>query len=147
MTSIKRTFAIGAFTLSVAAFAMGNSLNSQANEPAYNPATNVDVVAVITGIRQAPAGSPLAGVHLNAKSKTAAYDIYLGPADFLRMLKADIRSGDEIEVSGSKVTLGGAEVILTREITDGRATIELRDASGQPNWNTWGVEAAPNAGD
>src|ERR1700677_3734163 len=99
--------------LAMTAFA-GNPAGA-ANEPVYNPATEVSVRGTITGIRQVAAGAPLAGVHMTVQSKTGAVDVYLGPSDFLKFLKAGFKTGEQIEVIGSKVKSDDADVILTRQ--------------------------------
>lgn len=143
MKSITRTLNICVFTLAASAFAATNPANNLANEPAYNPAAVVDVDGTIAAVRQVPAGNPMQGVHLTVKTKAAAFDVYLGPADFMRIFKTNFRVGDEVEVSGSKVKSGANYVILTREIEVAGADLTLRDASGAPDWTNWGVEIDP----
>ncbi len=137
MKSFQRTLAIGVFALGATAFA--------ANEPAYTPATIVDVYGTIAAVHNAPAGSPLEGTHLTVRTKTGTVDVYLAPADFLRIFKTDFPVGNEVEVIGSKIKFQSNDVILTKEISVGSATIELRDAQGAPDWKNWGVEIDPSA--
>ncbi len=144
MKSVKRTLGIAASILAVAALAAGNPVTTKPNEPAYNLATVVDVSATITNVRQVPAGSPLEGVHLTVKTKNSTFDVYLGPADFLRIFKTNFPVGEEVEVIGSKVKVDNADVVLTREVSVGNADITLRDASGAPEWKNWGVEIDPS---
>jgi hypothetical protein len=134
--------------LSVSAFALAlaispvfanNLAGSKANEPAYNPATMVDMQGAITAVRQVPAGSPLEGVHLTVKSKTSTVDVYLAPADFLRIFKTNFPVGYDIRVLGSKVSFGNTDVILANEVNIGITSIILRDGSGAPVWENWGV--------
>jgi len=144
MKSIQRTLAIGVFALGTAAFAAGTQ-PVKTNEPAYNLATVVDVDGIVTAVRQAPAGSPLEGTHLTVKTKGGLIDVYLGPSDFLRMLRTNFPVGGEVEVQGSKVKFENSDVILTREIAVGQAVIDLRDVTGAPDWTNWGVEVDPSA--
>jgi hypothetical protein len=116
-----------------------NLSGSKANEPAYNPATMVDVQGTITAVRQVPAGSPLEGVHLTVKSKASTVEVYLAPADFLKIFKTNFAVGYDIRVLGSKVSSGNADVILSNEVNIGATSIILRDGSGAPVWQTWGV--------
>jgi len=138
--------------LSVSAFALamlasstitpmfGSNLSgSKANEPAYNPATMVELQGTITAVRQVPAGGPLGGVHLTVKSKAAVVDVYLGPADFVKIFKTNFPVGSDVRVLGSKVSFGSADVILTNEVNIGITSIILRDGSGAPVWQNWGV--------
>jgi hypothetical protein len=134
--------------LSVSAFALAmfapilasNAPGSKANEPAYNPATMVDLQGIITAVRQVPAGSQLKGVHLTLKSKAASVDVYLAPADFLKIFKTNFPVGYDVRVLGSKVKFANSDVILANELNIGVTAIILRDGSGAPGWRNWGVE-------
>jgi hypothetical protein len=116
-----------------------NVSGSTANEPAYNPATMVEVVGTVTAVRQVPAGSPLEGVHLTLKSRASTLDAYLAPADFLKIFKTNFPVGTEVRVIGSKVSFGNTDVILANEVNIGTTSIILRDGSGAPVWQNWGV--------
>lgn len=143
MKSIQRTLGVCVFMLGASVFAASNQ--PAASEPAYNPATVVDVDGIITAVHQVPAGSPLEGTHLTVKSKSGSIDVYLAPTDFLRFFKTSFPVGAEVEVVGSKVKFAGSDEVLTRDVAIGQATISLRDANGAPNWKNWGVEADPTA--
>jgi hypothetical protein len=145
MKSMNRTCASAVLMLALSALAPANPAVTKANDPAYNPATVVDMWGTIASVRHAPAGGALAGVHLTVKVKNNSFDVYLGPADFLRIFKTNFPVGEEIEVVGSKIKVDSADVILTREITVGQATMTLRDAAGAPDWTNWGVEVDPSA--
>ena len=144
MKSIQRTLGVCVFMLGGTAFAASNQPLKPASDPAYNPATVVDVDGVITGVRHVPAGSPLEGVHLTLKLKSGSVDVYLAPADFMRIFRTNFPLGAEVEVIGSKVKSQNSDVILTRDVAIGAATINLRDAGGAENWKNWGVEADPS---
>jgi hypothetical protein len=116
-----------------------------ASDPVYNPATVVAVSGVVTNVREVPAGQPLDGVHVAVKTRDGVVDVYLGPKQFMKFLKADVEAGDEIRVMGSRVKSTSGDVILAREVSDGRETIELRDLYGMAAWKTWGVEADPTS--
>lgn len=140
MKSIQRTLGVCAFMLGTAAFAASNQ-PVKTSEPVYNPATVVSVDGTIMAAHLVPAGSPMQGMHLTVKTKSATLDVYLGPTDFVRIFKTNFPVGSEIEVIGSKV----GQTILSRDIEIGAATINLREADGAPNWQNWGVEVDPAA--
>jgi hypothetical protein len=121
----------------------GNSAGATTNQPQYNQATVVDVIGMVTGVRQVSSGNPLAGSHLTVKSKTGTLDVYLGPADFLKFLKASFTVGEQIEVIGSKVKFENADVILTQQVNDGLELVTLRDPDGSAEWQSWGKEIDP----
>jgi hypothetical protein len=119
-------------------------IGDAANEPAYNPATAAPVSGTVTAIRQVATGNPLAGTHLTLKTKAGMIDVYLGPTDFLKFLKASFPVGDQIQTIGSKLKVDNADVILARYVNDGITEISLRDSKGTPDWQTWGREIDPS---
>jgi hypothetical protein len=125
-------------------FAASNTPVKAASDPIYNPATVTHIDGVIAAVRTVPTG-PLAGVHVVVKTKTGNTEVYLAPSDFLRIFRVSFPVGNEIEVIGSKVKVENNDVILSRDIAIGAATISLRDANGAENWKNWGVEIDPSA--
>jgi hypothetical protein len=132
-------FAVSAGLGLASAMFASSVTGSAANEPAYNPATMVEVVGTVTAVRQVPAGSPLEGVHLTLKSKGATLDAYLAPADFLKIFKTNFPVGTEVRVIGSKVSFGNIDVILANQVNIGATSIILRDGNGAPVWQNWGM--------
>jgi hypothetical protein len=145
MKFTKRILSVSTLALAVTAspsFA-SNTAGATANEPVYNPATIMNVQGTVASVQRVRFGSPLAGLHLTVNSKAGDFDVFVGPSDFLRFLKVSFRAGDRIEVIGSKVKLEDADVILTREVNDGRAQLTLRDTNGAAAWQSWGREIDP----
>ena len=140
-----RNAALGVSTLALAAFLFSNPANAATNEPAYNPATSVAVSGIVTAVHEVPAGQPLEGVHVTIKNKNASVEVYLGPRSFLKFLKTNVAVGDDIDVMGSRVKLGATDIVLAREVDDGRESVTLRDLYGAEAWKNWGVAADPSA--
>lgn len=67
--------------------------------------------------------------------------IRLGPTAFLTEKKVEIRKGDTLDVTGSRVPIGESHVVLAREIRKGDNAWALRDATGQPLWSSVQTEA------
>lgn len=120
-----------------------NTSGATASDPVYNTATVMNVHGTVASVQRVPAGNPLAGLHLTVNSEAGAFDVYVGPSDFLRFLRVRFLAGDRIEMTGSKVKLENTDVILAREVNDGRAQITLRDANGAAAWQSWGKEIDP----
>jgi hypothetical protein len=136
-----KALSVSAFALAMFAPMFASSLSgAKANEPAFNPATMVELQGTITAVRQVPAGSPLEGLHLTVKSKASTVDVYLAPNDFLKIFKTNFPVGGNVRVVGSKVNFANADVILSNEVDIGITEIILRDGSGAPVWQNWGVE-------
>lgn len=143
MKYVNKLVTISALALAAAAVpAMAKDANAAASGPIYNPATVMQFEATVAGARQVAAGNPMPGMHITVKTKTDTFDVYLGPTDFLGMLKMNIAVGDTVEVIGSRVKFANADVILPNEISVGRTSFTLRDGTGAPVWENWGVEAS-----
>lgn len=96
----------------------------------------VDMTATVISVREAPAGSALPGIHLDAKLDGRDTDIYLAPAGFLEEFGMTFRTGEDVHIVGSRTKVGGVDVVLAREIALGaseRRTLYLRDDNG-PLW-------------
>jgi hypothetical protein len=106
-------------------------------EPRYDPATVIDIKATITEIREIAKTNPLDGLHFTVKMGTETFDIYVGPADFVKVFDMAFATGDKIQVIGSKAKLDGAEVVLARELHIGDVTLLLRAKDGTPFWGHW----------
>src|SRR5579883_2858317 len=93
--------------------------------------------------RKRPGVQSREGVHLAVKTKTGTVEVYLAPKNFMDFLKSNYVPGDEVEITGSRVKSGNSDILLAREVDDGRDVIDLRDLNGAPVWEHWGVEADP----
>jgi hypothetical protein len=56
-------------------------------------------------------------------------DVHLGPSSWVAAQRVTFQVGDDIEVIGSRVKYGGADVVVARQIRKGRPDV---DASGYP---------------
>jgi hypothetical protein len=74
------------------------------------------------------------GIHLRATCDGDACDIHLGPAAFVKGKNFPLAKGDEIDVTGSRVTYDGGTSLIARTVRKGEAALELRDEQGLPLW-------------
>ena len=84
-----------------------------------NGGTPVDVHTVITGLHEVPAGSPLPGLHAEAKVNGKVVDIYIAPTDFVKRYDIKVSKGDEVHLIGTETAQGEEDLVLSREITKG----------------------------
>ena len=99
--------------------------------PQYNVKTEITIEGTISKVRQVPEGEPYAGVHIYIQS----YDIFVGPASFLKFLGVNLKEGQKfVGVIGSQVKFNGADLVLARELRIDKTFISLRDEKGFPNW-------------
>jgi hypothetical protein len=102
----------------------------------YNPATVVDVTGVVEDVREVTSPTAIRGIHFMLRTENdASIDVYLGPTWFVKEFVASFGKRSEVEVTGSKVKLGSAAIILAREVRRGVITLYLRDRQGRPFWN------------
>lgn len=102
--------------------------------PKYDPATESKSKGVVDQLKLVPPSGGKPEVYLLLKGAADTPQIYLCPKRFLDDMGVDFKSGDAIEIVGSKVKQDGAELTLAREITKGGDTLTLRFKDGKPAW-------------
>jgi|ERR1035438_4839538 hypothetical protein len=110
-------------------------------EPRYDPATTIDMMVVVTDLKEVAAGNPLSGYHLivrpeSARAGSETMDVYLAPADYLKDFDCHFAKGDRFQVKGSKIKYNGNTLVLAREVRLNSTTLYLRDERGVPYWKT-----------
>lgn len=77
------------------------------------------------------------GIHLLLNTVNGNVSIHLGPAWYIENQDIQIIKGDNVSVTGSKVTYNGDQVIIAKEIIKGDQLLKLRDENGYPLWSGW----------
>ena len=107
-----------------------------AGSPRYDPKTEVVVKGTVEDVKEFPSQSGWrTGQHVTLKTEKGSLSVHLGPSDFWKKNGFALAKGDAIEVTGSKSTVDGAEVVLARTVKKGEKTVILRDAQGVPAWS------------
>jgi hypothetical protein len=135
--SFLRVLMIAAAVLTLtAASALARGGRVQGAGRMYNPATETTVKGTVEEVKQVsgPRGGP-GGAHLILKTDKETLEVRLGPTAFLEKEKFTFTKGDQIEVTGSKVKIEGANALIAREVKKGGKTLTLRDAQGVPAWS------------
>jgi hypothetical protein len=111
----------------------------------YDLKTEASFAGIVKAVNRVPASgeccwsaADVYGAHLTFETATETIDVHLGPAAMLDEKNVTIASGDLLTILGSRITLGGAPVLLSRKITRGDETWTLRDPAGVPLWNHCG---------
>jgi hypothetical protein len=102
--------------------------------PKYDPATETKIKGVVEEFKLVPPTGAKPVGYLVVKSGADSVHVFLAPKSFLDDMGASFKSGDEVEVTGSKVTQGGADLILAREVAKGNDNLTLRFKDGKPAW-------------
>jgi DNA/RNA endonuclease YhcR with UshA esterase domain len=106
--------------------------------PKYDPATEMTIKGTVEEVKEQSCpmcGRNQTGTHLIVKSDAGTFDAHLGPTSFLEKNKFTFAKGDQVEIIGSKVKMGGADALLAREVKKGDKTLTLRNAQGVPAWS------------
>ena len=131
MRNIKR------FSLSVVIVALATVAYAQRGGGGnYNPATEVTVTGTVDSVEDMPSpGRGGGGLHLKLTAPSGLLEVHVGPSSFVASKNVTFAKGDTLTVVGSKVTMGGQEVLIAREIKKGDQVLTLRDANGFPFWS------------
>src|SRR5690349_16852855 len=100
----------------------------------YNPSTETTVSGTVDQVRTIARGFGGGGTHLDLKTESATLDVHLGPSAYLSSKGFQFAKGDQVEVTGSKVSLQGHDAIIAREVKKGNKVLTLRNAQGIPEW-------------
>jgi hypothetical protein len=108
--------------------------------PRYDLTTEATVTGTVESVEQiaGPGGGRgrrgLGGTHVTLKTSAETLQVHLGPTAFLNEKKVVIVEGDTLVVVGSRVTVDGERVFITKEVKKGDSVWTLRDAAGMPLW-------------
>jgi hypothetical protein len=113
--------------------------DTPAEEPRYDTGSSINLMVVVTDVKEVAAGNPLYGTHLmvrpeTSKSNSETTDVYLAPDEYLKDFGCHFAKGDRIQVKGSKVKYNGSPAILAKEVRLESTTVYLRDEQGVPYW-------------
>lgn len=133
------TLAVGvseAQTVVVDARMGGYAYNSPYNR-LYSQRSQVTFTGTVTGIQKVvPREGMAEGTTLLVKSKNGGTSVVeLGPTWFVDNQVVKIRTGDTVQVTGSKVFVDGRGVILAKLVKRGTGVLALRRPSGLPYWD------------
>ena len=103
-------------------------------EAPYNPRTEVTLKGTIHEVKQMQDVETVTHVVFRT-SDHGQHEVHLGPTSWLGRQSLTLHVGDEIEVTGSHVMYGGADVIVARQVRKGDQTLTLRDTQGVSRWS------------
>jgi len=120
------------------AFALvASSAFSQA-PPKYDPATETTVKGTVGELKLVPSTGAKPIAYLVTKTgpdkEKDTIQVFLCPKTFLDQMGIAFKADEAIEVKGSKVKQGGADLILARELVKGGETLTFRFPDGKPAW-------------
>ena len=101
----------------------------------YDPSTETTLKGTIQEVKQVTGRHGWNGTHLMLKTEAGELDVHVGPSSYVTGQGFTFAKGDQVEVLGSKVKMGGSEALIAREIKKGDKTLVLRNAQGIPAWS------------
>lgn len=104
----------------------------------YNPETVTTVKGTVASLGTLPPKSKAKTAMRSAVLKTQQGDIalFLVPDWYLEEQKVSLKAGDEVEVTGSKVTMGKdpKPSIIVKDLKVGGKSVAIRNDRGVPVW-------------
>lgn len=110
----------------------------KATAPRYDAKTELHLdKAVVQDVQEVTLPTGQHRVMLTVKNGSDLFTVSLSPKAYLDTMDASFKQGEELQITGSKVTDSeGKTVILAREVVKGGDTLVFRDKNGEPAW-TW----------
>ncbi len=106
----------------------------------YNTGAEVTIKGTVESLDQGSQGMMMKmgmgmGTHLTVKTAEGDIQVMLGPTRFITDKGFTFTKGDQIQVTGSKVAMGGSNYLMAREVVKDGKTLTLRDKDGRPEWS------------
>ncbi len=104
----------------------------------YKPDTVVTISGEVISVEKTvPRKGMFYGVHLMVKTGEETVSVHLGPGWYIEGQEITFEPEDKLEITGSKVTFDGKQVIIASEVKKGDEVLKLRDGNGIPAWSGW----------
>jgi hypothetical protein len=100
----------------------------------YDPNTETTVKGTVEKVTEI-GDQGWTGTHLSLRTNEQTYDVHVGPSAYVAKSGFAFRAGNPIEVTGSKIKVGGSDAIVAREIKKDGKVLTLRNRRGIPNWS------------
>jgi hypothetical protein len=100
----------------------------------YDPKTVETVSGEVVSVDKSTDRGMGYWVSLTLKTGQETIPVYLGPGWFLEKQDLTFAPKDQVEITGSQITLQGKPVIIARQVQKGDKTLQLRDPAGIPAW-------------
>ncbi|WP_350285346.1 hypothetical protein [uncultured Croceitalea sp.] len=126
--------ALGAMMLSAQNGRMEKGQNPQ-QKRLFDKSTVETFTAMVQNIQTiARAEKKAYGIHLDVKNEQEEINVHLGPAWYLDDQKFQFSKGDELVITGSRITYVEKPAIIATKIEKNGEILELRDDDGFPHW-------------
>ena len=103
-------------------------------EAAYDPKTVETVSGEVVSVDKITDRGMGYGLSLTLKMGQETILVYLGPGWFLEKQDITFAPKDQVEITGSQITLQGKPAIIAGQMKKGDKSLKLRDPAGIPIW-------------
>ncbi len=100
----------------------------------YDPKTVETVSGEVVAVDKSTDRGMGYGVSLTLKTGQETILVYLGPSWFLEKQDLTFAPKDQVEITGSHITLQGKPTIIAAQVKRGGKSLILRDPAGIPAW-------------
>lgn len=100
----------------------------------YDPRTVTTLAGKVAAVEQVGRRRGGGGVHLSLETAEGTLPVHLGPSWFLQEQGLQLAAGDQVEITGSKVSFRGQPAVVAQVVKKGDKAVALRDLQGIPVW-------------
>jgi hypothetical protein len=86
------------------------------------------------------------GVHLEIRTERGTVPVHLGPSWYVDNQRLQLKPGDQVEVTGTYVTVRDKQAMIAHEVKRGGGVLALRDERGMPAWSRGTATGRPGMG-
>jgi hypothetical protein len=98
--------------------------------PRYDKTTEVTTSGTIQAIERQQDATTVPGTYLTLQTVPITFPVHMG---MLSASKMPFHVGDQVQVTGSLITVGGGkQILLARTVTSATQTVTVRTTGGQP---------------
>lgn len=123
--------------LSIPAFAQRAGRGRYANPSRqYDVKTVTTIDGTVTSVENPSSrNGRFNGTHLVVSTGTSSVNVHLGPSWYMQEKGFSFKTGDKVQVTGSRISQAGTTAIVAQRITKDGSTLQLRDENGIPAWS------------
>ncbi len=109
-------------------------LAQSSSATAYERAAEITITGTIMHLFSPAAPDGSVGVHLDLKTAGGLVNVHVAPAMFIGQSNFWFYADDQIEVTGTRVSLDGNTAFWAKAIRKGSTALILRNDDGTPKW-------------
>jgi len=103
--------------------------------PRYDKSTEVTLKGTVERVESHTGKMGWNGTHFVVRFASETLSVHVGPSAYVAQQGFVFTPGDEIEVTGSRISFEGSEVLIAQKIRKGESLLPLRDEQGFPVWS------------